>query len=220
VGGGRFIASQIEGARFVELPGDDHLPWLGDVETLLEAVEAFVAGHVTAPIPSTSLATLLFTDIVGSTKAAADLGDRRWNSLLQTHYDVVTTQLRRFEGREITRTGDGILGVFDGPARAIRCAMAIRERLQALGLEIRAGIHTSEVQFENGDVSGLGVHIAARLMGLADPGQIVVSAVVRDLAFGSGLSFIDRGERVLKGVPGRWVTFSVEAASTPADSRV
>jgi class 3 adenylate cyclase len=159
------------------------------------------------------LATLLFTDIVTSTETAARLGDRRWNALLESHRDVVRSELKRFGGREVGTTGDGFLATFDGPARAVRCALALVDRLRELGINIRAGVHTSEIVVAGHDVSGLGVHVAARVMGLAQPGQVLVSSVVRDLALGSGLGFTDRGRHALKGVEGEWSLFEAETGA-------
>ncbi|MFP4074441.1 MAG: adenylate/guanylate cyclase domain-containing protein [Actinomycetota bacterium] len=213
VGGGRYIASRIEDSRFVELPGVDHLPWLGDAESVLASIEDFIGGQTPGPAPQTSLATIVFTDVVESTKAVADLGDRKWRSFLETLYDVIGSQVAQFGGRIIKTTGDGMLSVFDGPARALSCSLAVRDRLRSLDTQMRTGIHTSEVEFAGDDVVGVGVHIAARLMAAASPGQIVVSGVVRDLAFGSGFEFGDEAERELKGIPGMWRTFSLESAT-------
>ena len=216
VGGGRLIAERIPGARFVELPGDDHNPWLGDSATLLGELEEFLTGARRGPASDRVLATLLFTDIVRSTQMAAQLGDREWNVLLETHRDVVRSELQRARGREIGTTGDGFLAMFDGPARAVRCALAIIDRLAAIGVRIRAGVHTSEVEVAGGDVAGLGVHVAARIMSLAEPGEVLVSTVVRDLALGSGLVFADRGRHTLKGVPGEWGLLAPVAGDDPA----
>jgi class 3 adenylate cyclase len=208
IGGGRFIASQIPGARFVQLAGDDHHPWLGDTAALLGEIEEFLTGERSGPPSDHVLTTLLFTDIVTSTETAARLGDRDWNALLETHRDIVRSELRRFGGREVGTTGDGFLATFDGPARAVRCALTIVDRLESLGVRIRAGVHTSEVVVSGDDVVGVGVHVAARIMGLAAPGEVLVSSVVRDLALGSGLSFSDRGRHKLKGVEGEWSLLS------------
>jgi class 3 adenylate cyclase len=162
------------------------------------------------------LKTLLFTDIVTSTETAARLGDRDWTALLETQRDVVRSELRRFGGREVDTTGDGFLATFDGPARAVRCALTIVGRLESLGIRIRAGVHTSEVVVTEDDVAGLGVHVAARIMGLAAPGEVLVSSVVRDLALGSGLSFTDRGRHELRGLDGEW---SLLAATMDAGRR-
>jgi class 3 adenylate cyclase len=167
------------------------------------------------------LATLLFTDIVGSTDLAAELGDRRWTALLETHDEVTRRELERFEGREVHTTGDGVLAMFDGPARAVRCALSIRDAVAPLGLRIRAGVHTSEVEMSGGDVQGLGVHVAARLTDLAGAGEVVASRVVHDLAVGSGLRFEERGRQALKGVPGEWELFAVRGAGSnpPEDTQ-
>lgn len=213
VAGGRFIADNIEGARFLELPGDDHFPWLGDAETILGEIESFVTGGRAGPAPSFVLASMLFTDIVSSTQRAAELGDQRWGALLKTHDGIVHSEVGRFGGREVKHTGDGSLSVFEGPARAVRCWLSICDRMQEIGLEIRGGVHTSEVEVVNGDLRGLGVHIAARLMDLAGPGELVVSSVVHDLSTGSGLGYADRGRHDLKGVPGEWQVYAVAASA-------
>lgn len=209
VAGGRYIADHIDGARFLELPGDDHLHWLGDAETVLGEIEEFVTGDRLGGVPNLSLQSMLFTDIVSSTETAAQLGDRDWAALLKTHDGIVEAAVARFGGRRVKHTGDGSLSVFEGPARAARCWLTIRDRLGAIGLEIRGGLHTSEVELVDGDVRGLGVHIAARLMNVAAPGDLVVSSVVHDLSTGSGLDFVDRGNHELKGVPGDWHLYAV-----------
>lgn len=207
VEGGRFIADHIPDARMLELPGDDHFPWLGDAETVLDAIEEFVTGERSGVMPSQVLASMLFTDIVSSTKTAADLGDREWTALLKTHDGIVLSEVARFGGQTVRHTGDGSLSLFEGPARAARAWMSIERRVRGIGLQIRGGLHTSEVEMRDGELSGLGVHIAARLMDLADPGELIVSSVVRDLSVGSGLEFADRGLHSLKGVPGEWRVF-------------
>lgn len=211
VAGGRYIADHVDGARFLELPGDDHLPWLGDAETVLGEVEEFVTGDRLGAVPNLSLQSMLFTDIVSSTETAAQLGDRDWTALLKTHDGIVDAAVARFGGRRIKHTGDGSLSVFEGPARAARCWLTIRDRVGAIGLDIRGGLHTSEVEMVNGDVRGLGVHIAARLMSLAAPGDLIASSVVHALSAGSGLNFADRGDHALKGVPGEWHVYAVTA---------
>jgi class 3 adenylate cyclase len=210
VGGARFLAEQIPEARLVELPGDDHHHFNGDAESILTEVESFLTGGRGGPVPDHVLATLVFTDIAGSTDIAARLGDRRWQALLQTHYGVVDGQVSRFRGRLVKTTGDGVLAIFDGPARAIRCALAMAEAARDLEIEIRAGVHTSEIQVHDGDVSGVGVHVAARVMALAQPSEVLVSSVVRDLAVGSGLTFSPRGTHELRGVPGEWSLLAAE----------
>lgn len=209
VEGGRFIAEHVEGASLLEVPGADHFPWLGDAEPLLTAIEDFVTGQRPGAVTSQVLASMLFTDIVSSTEKAAHLGDREWTSLLKTHDGIVAGEVSRHGGREVKHTGDGSLSVFEGPARAARCWLSIAHRLEGIGIDIRGGLHTSEVELVDGDVRGLGVHIAARLMGLASPGELMVSSVVRDLSVGSGLEFIDRGRHELKGVPGEWLVYGV-----------
>lgn len=209
VGGARFIAEQIPDARLVELEGSDHHPWIGDAEVILSEIEGFATGARQRPQAEQVLGTMLFTDIVDSTKTAARLGDRRWTALMETHDSVVRMELETFHGREIKATGDGFVALFDGPARAIRCGLAIRDQLRDLGIDIRAGVHTSEVELVGDDIRGLGVHVAARIMALAGAGEVIVSSVVRDLTVGSGLSFTDRGRHPLKGVPGEWQVFSV-----------
>lgn len=211
VEGGRFIAEHIDGARLLELPGDDHFPWMGDAEPLLVAVEEFVTGERSGSVVNQVLASMLFTDIVASTEKAAQLGDREWASLLKTHDGIVGAEVARHGGREVKHTGDGSLSMFDGPARAARCWLSISRRLRDIGVAIRGGLHTSEVELVGGDVRGLGVHIAARLLGLASPDELIVSSVVHDLSMGSGLEFADRGCHTLKGVPGEWLVYGVTA---------
>jgi len=200
----RWIAKQVPGARYVELPGDDHLVWTGDTDTLLDEVEEFLTGVRRGPEPDRLLATVLFTDIVGSTERVAKLGDGPWRELLEEHHRLVRAELERFRGREIDTAGDGFLATFDGPARAIRCARAIRDSVRSLGIEIRAGLHTGECELVAGKVAGIAVHTAARVNGLAQPSEVLVSSTVKDLVAGSGIEFVDRGEHDLKGVPGTW----------------
>jgi class 3 adenylate cyclase len=206
---GRFLAEHIEGARYVELPGPDSLIWAGDQSATLDEIEDFVTGVRPAPEPTRVLATVLFTDIVGSTATASDLGDARWRRLLEEHNHVVRRQLDRFGGRQVKTVGDGILATFDGPARAVRCAAAIRDGVKELGLEVRAGLHTGEIELDGEDIAGLAVHIGARVSALASGGEILVSSTVKDLVAGSGLTFEDRGSHQLKGVPGDWRVFKV-----------
>jgi pimeloyl-ACP methyl ester carboxylesterase len=200
---GRWIAERIPGATFVELPGDEHLIWAGDVDRLVDEVEEFLTGSRPAQEPDRVLATVLFTDLVGSTERAAELGDRRWRELLEQHHAIVRRQLERFRGSEVDTAGDGFLATFDGPARAIRCASAIRAGVRALSLEIRAGLHTGECELVQGKVGGIAVHTGARVAGAAGAGEILVSGTVRDLVAGSGIRFEDRGEQELKGVGAR-----------------
>ena len=207
---GRYLADRIPGAKFVELEGADHLFFTGDADTLLDEIEEFLTGVRPLPAVERVLATVLFTDIVDSTKRAVELGDERWKELLGRHDAQVRRQLERFHGREVNTTGDGFLAWFDGPARAIRCAMAIRDVLRGLGLEVRAGVHTGEIELRDDDISGIAVHVAARVAAAAAAGEVLVSRIVVDLVAGSGLSFTARGEHAFKGVPGEWGLFAVE----------
>jgi class 3 adenylate cyclase len=202
--------SSSTGAKYVELPGDDHLPWTGDADTVLAEIEEFITGVRPAAEPDRMLATVLFTDIVGSTERAAAMGDRAWADLLAAHNVVVRDQLARFGGREVDTAGDGFLATFDGPARAVRCALACVDAVRPLGLEIRAGVHTGEVERAGAGVRGLAVHIGARVGSLAGAGQVLVSRTVKDLAVGSGLVFSDYGTHVLKGVPDEWQIYAAE----------
>jgi class 3 adenylate cyclase/pimeloyl-ACP methyl ester carboxylesterase len=213
---GRRLAEGIPDARFVELPGDDHIPWLGDVEPLLDEIEEFVTGSRHAPERERALATVLFTDIAGSTARAAEMGDTRWRELLGRHQALVREQLAHFSGREVKTMGDGFLATFDGPARAIRCAAAICERSAAEGVDVRAGVHTGECELIGEDLGGMAVHIGARVAALAEPGEVLVSSTVRDLVVGSGIRFADRGAHELKGVPGEWQLLVVADARSPA----
>lgn len=210
---GRWIAGQIPHATFIELPGADHLPWIGDTDGLLDEVEAFLTGVRRGPDPDRRLLTVLFTDIVGSTAKAAALGDRNWQQLLKQHDQLVRRELDRFGGREIVTTGDGFLATFDGPARAIRCACAIIEAVRELGLEVRAGLHTGECELDDGQVRGIAVHIGARVANQAGSGEVLVSSTVKDLVAGSGLRFCDWGRTELKGVPGEWQLYLVQASA-------
>ena len=206
----RYMAERIPGARLVELPGDDHVAWVGDSDALLDEVEEFLTGMRHSVESDRVLATVLFTDIVGATQKAADLGDRRWRELLEEHHGVVRRELGRFRGREIDTTGDGFLATFDGPARAVRCACAAVDAVRPLGLTLRAGLHTGECEVIGGKLSGIAVHIGARVAALAAPEEILVSGTVKDLVAGSGLRFRERGVHVLRGVPGKWHLFAVE----------
>ncbi len=206
---GRYLAQQISGARYVELPGVDNLIWAGDQQAMVAEIQDFITGVRPAPEPHRVLATVLFTDIVESTRLAAELGDERWHAVLADHHRVARREVERFGGHEVKTVGDGILATFDGPARAVRCAAAIRDGVRELGLELRAGVHTGEIEIEPDDIGGLGVHIGARVSALASGGEILVSSTVKDLVVGSGLGFEDRGTHVLKGVPGEWRLFAV-----------
>jgi len=208
---GRYIAERIPGAKFVELPGTDHLPWVGNQDSVLDEIEAFITGVRPAPEPDRMLATVLFTDIVGSTERAVSLGDKGWRDLLERHHASVRRELERFRGQEIGTTGDGFLATFDGPARAVHCAVAIRDRLRESGLEVRAGVHTGECERMGDNIGGLAVHIGSRVAGLAGPGEVLASSTVKDLVSGSGIVFEDRGAHSLKGIPGEWRVFRVVA---------
>ena len=201
---GRYLAARIPGAKFVELAGDDHWIGAGDVDALADEIEEFVTGTRPAPEPDRILATVLFTDIVGSTDRAVELGDRRWRELLGAHDAAVRRELERFRGREVDTAGDGFLATFDGPARAVRCALSIGEALQQLGVDVRAGIHTGECELDGEKVRGIAVHTGARVAALAGPGEVLISQTVKDLTAGSGLEFEDRGVHELKGIPGEW----------------
>ena len=205
----RFLAEHIRGARLVELPGADHLPWIDDPDALLDEIEEFLTGSRRAREPERALATVLFTDIVGSTETAARLGDRRWRDLLERHDAIVRRQLEVHRGREVKTMGDGFLAIFDGPARAIRCAAAIRDAVRGIGLDVRTGVHTGEVELIGDDVGGMAVNIGARIGALADPGEVLVSSTVRELVVGSGLDFAERGSHALKGAPDEWRLFAV-----------
>ena len=200
----RYLASHVPGAKLVELEGADHLPFTGDVESLVGEVEEFLTGTRGSVGDERVLATILFTDIVDSTRRASELGDRRWRELLDTYDDVVRRQLERFRGRPVKATGDGHLATFDGPARAIHCTRSIAVQTARLGLQLRAGIHTGECEMRGDDVGGIAVHVASRILGVAAPGEVMVSSTVRDLVVGSGIRFEDRGSHVLRGVPEPW----------------
>jgi class 3 adenylate cyclase len=206
---GRYLADHIPGAKYVELPGIDNLIWAGDQDAILDEIQDFITGVRPAPAPHRALATVLFTDIVGSTRLAAEMGDGRWHGLLAEHYRLARRQLDRFGGQEVKTVGDGILATFDGPARAIRCAVAIRDEVGELGLRIRAGMHTGEIEVQADDIAGLAVHIGARISALANADEVLVSGTVKDLVVGSGIEFEDRGSHELKGVPGEWRLFAV-----------
>ncbi|MFL5898146.1 MAG: adenylate/guanylate cyclase domain-containing protein [Solirubrobacterales bacterium] len=213
VGQGRYLAEAIPAAKYVELEGADHLPVAGDQDALLDEVEEFLVGSRRATESERALATILFTDIVDSTERAAALGDRAWRQLLERHDAIVRRQLSLHRGREVKTMGDGFLATFDGPARAIRCARALQGEVARLGLEVRAGIHTGEVELIGDDVGGMAVNIGARIGALAGPGEVLVSSTVRELVVGSGLEFADRGARALKGAPGEWRLFAVDSAA-------
>jgi pimeloyl-ACP methyl ester carboxylesterase len=213
IGEARYLAEHIAGARFAEVPGSDHLPWLGDTGSILAEIEEFLTGERHEVRADRILATVLFTDVVGSTKRAAEVGDEAWRDLRERHDALVRKQLAYFRGREVKSMGDGFLATFDGPARAVRCARSIVRLMPELGIEVRAGVHTGECDVTGDDIGGIAVHIGARVGALAAAGEVLVSSTVRDLVVGSGLVFDDRGLHELKGVPGEW------ALSAAADDR-
>jgi class 3 adenylate cyclase len=210
----RYMAERIPNAKLIEFPGSDHVPWGSDCDGMCDEIEEFLTGTRGATEPSRVLATVLFTDIVGATETAARLGDRAWRDLLDSHHLLVRRELARFRGREIDTAGDGFLAAFDGPARAARCACAISDGVQSIGVEVRAGLHTGECELTgDGKLGGIAVHIGARVAALAGAGEVLVSSTVKDLVAGSGLAFQDRGSRALKGVPGEWHLFAVARGS-------
>ncbi len=204
VGHGRYLAEHIAGSRYVELPGADSLYWVGDTAPMLEEIEEFITGVRGGFDAERILATIVFTDIVGSTERAAALGDDRWRDLLDNHDTIIRHQLGRFGGREVNTAGDGFVATFSSPSAAIECADAIVDAVRVLGIEVRVGIHAGEVEVRGTDVAGLAVHICARVAAHAGPGEVLVSSTVRDIVTGSRRRFVDRGEHELKGVPGRW----------------
>jgi class 3 adenylate cyclase len=214
----RYMAGRIPGARFVELEGVGHLA-LGspsdsiEVETIRFLTDVWESGGWSETEPDRMLATVLFTDIVGSTAKALELGDRRWRELLERHHAIVRRELVRFRGREIDTAGDGFFAAFDGPARAIRCASAVVDGVRELGIDVRAGLHTGECEVVDGKVAGIAVHTGARVAANAQGGEVVVSSTVKDLVAGSGIDFQDRGVQELKGIPGEWRLFSVVRAA-------
>ena len=209
---GKYVADHIPGAKYVELPGRNLYHFVEPWRRSFQEIAEFLTGHQAEVADDRVLATVLFTDIVDSTRRAAEIGDRDWHALLDAHDAVVRSQLTRFRGREVNTSGDGFLAMFDGPQRAIRCAMAIRDAVQALGIEVRAGLHTGECEVRGDDIGGIAVHIGARVSALAGPNDVLVSSTLRDLVIGSGLEFEDRGAHELKGVPGEWRLFAVTSA--------
>jgi len=203
----RYMAQRIPGAKLVELPGEDHVAFLGDQDSILDEIEQFLTGRRHAHEPERVLATVLFVDIAGSTARAATLGDHSWRELLETFYARVRQVLHQYRGREINTSGDGFLATFDGPARAVRCASAIRDTVRSLNLEVRCGLHTGECELVGNDVAGIAVHTGARVAALAAPGEVLVSQTVRDLVAGSGLVLEEYGTYTLKGVPNEWRLF-------------
>ena len=206
---GKYIAEHIPDAKYVEVPGRNYHHIVEPWRASFQEIHQFLTGHHAEVADDRVLATVLFTDIVDSTRRAAEMGDRDWRALLDAHDAVVRSQLTRFRGREVNTSGDGFLAMFDGPQRAIRCAMAIRDAVQALGIEVRAGLHTGECEVRGDDIGGIAVHIGARVSVLAGPNDVLVSSTLRDLVIGSGLEFDDRGAHQLKGVPGEWHLFAV-----------
>jgi class 3 adenylate cyclase len=204
-----YLAEHIEDAKLIELPGDDNLIFVGDSDADVDEIEEFLTGTRHAPETDRVLATVLFTDIVRSTERAAELGDQKWRDVLDSHDQAVRRQLDRFRGREVNTAGDGFLATFDGPGRAIQCACAIRDAVASLGVEVRVGLHTGEIEVRGDDVAGMAVHIGARVSSAADAGDVLVSSTVKDLVVGSGIDFADRGEYHLKGVPGSWRLYRV-----------
>jgi class 3 adenylate cyclase/pimeloyl-ACP methyl ester carboxylesterase len=220
VEGARDMAAQIPGARLVVLPGAYHIPFYGDADGYAEEIEEFLTGARQAPISDRILTTVMFTDIVGSTERAAELGDARWRELVSRHDELMRAELERHRGREVKTMGDGFLATFDGPGRGIRCARATAEKVRSLDIDLRAGLHTGECELVGDDIAGMAVNIGARIGALAGAGEVVVSSTVKDLVVGSGISFSDRGIRQLKGVPGDWHLFAVEEVEAPLSSQL
>jgi class 3 adenylate cyclase len=215
VGNGRYLAEHIHGATYVELPEEGHIPSAATSGPVLDEMERFLrrawdAGAWEESEPERVLATVLFTDIVGSSERRGALGDRDWRKVLEQHHELVRRQLVRFRGREVDTAGDGFFASFDGPARAIKCACAISDSVRELGLDVRAGLHTGECELVDGKVAGIAVHTGARVASQAEPGEVLVSSTVKDLVAGSGIHFADRGVAALKGIPGEWQLFAVE----------
>ena len=206
---GRYVAEQIPEARYVELPGDDHLPWVGNADDILDEVQAFLTGVRQGPQPDRVLLTVMFIDMVDSTLHAARMGDQRWHGLLTRYNGLIRNELSYYKGREVDNTGDGFLATFDGPARAIRSACAIRDAVGELGVSVRVGLHTGECELQGEKPEGIAVHIGARVAAMAKADEVLVSSTVKDLVAGSGLAFADQGRRKLKGVPGEWHLFRV-----------
>jgi class 3 adenylate cyclase len=208
----RYLADHIPGAKLVELPGEDTFPFSGNQDDLIAEIEEFLTGARHAPDPERILATVMFSDVVDSTRRAAEMGDRRWRAVREGLEGLVMSELSRFRGRPVKSMGDGFLATFDGPARGIHCATALREAASSMyGLEVRSGLHTGEIELMGDDVGGIAVHIGARVGAIAGPGEVLVSGTVKDLVVGSGIPFEDRGEHELKGVPGPWRVWAVVA---------
>ena len=216
----RYTADHIPGARLIVLPGADHIPFYGDADGYAEEIEEFLTGARQAPPSDRILTTVMFTDIVGSTERASQLGDARWRELMARHDELMRAEIEQHRGREVKTMGDGFLATFDGPARGIRCARAAADKVRALDIELRAGLHTGECELVGNDIAGMAVNIGARIGALADAGEVLVSSTVKDLVVGSGISFADRGAKPLKGVPGEWSLFAVDQIEAPASSRL
>ena len=216
---GRYLADHIPGARMLEVPGHDHAPWLYEGDVTIDTIEEFLTGSQPRAQAQRALRTILFTDIVGSTERAAAIGDERWHALLERHDEVTRDTVEQFGGRVVKNTGDGHLATLDGPAQGIRCAGALRSAVEPLGIELRLGVHTGECELLGDDIGGIGVHIAARVMAEAAPGEVMVSSTVRDLVTGSGIAFEDRGTHALKGVPGEWQLLAVDRSGPSPTSR-
>jgi pimeloyl-ACP methyl ester carboxylesterase/class 3 adenylate cyclase len=220
VEGARYLAEHIPGARLIVLPGMDHIPFYGDAGGYAEEIEEFLTGARHAPAPDRVLTTVMFTDIVGSTERAASLGDARWRELVSRHDELMRVELGRHRGREVKTMGDGFLATFDGPARGIRCARTVADAVRALGVGLRSGLHTGECELVGDDIAGMAVNIGARIGALADADQVLVSSTVKDLVVGSGISFSDIGARELKGVPGEWRLYAVDAIEAPVSRQL
>src|SRR5262249_21236192 len=210
VEGGRYLAQRTPGAKYVELPGEDHFPWVGDADAILDEIEEFLTGVRHGGDADRVLATVMVSDIVGSTECATRIGDRAWRDVLERFYEIVRGQLKFFRGKEVDTAGDGFLAVFDGPARAVSCARACQQAVCSLGLTLRVGVHTGECEIIENKIGGIAVHIGARIGAIAGPNEVLVSGTVKDLVVGSGLRFEDRGLHTLKGVPGQWRLFAAQ----------
>jgi class 3 adenylate cyclase len=215
IGHAHYLAQHIVGARLVALPGRDHVPFVGETEEVLGEIEEFLTGSRSTQVADRVLATILFTDIVDSTAQVVGAGDRRWRDLLDDHDRMIDRQIRRFGGRRVKTTGDGVLATFDAPARAVHCGLAIRDGSRQLGLALRVGVHTGEVERRGEDVAGVAVHLAARVQSRASPGEVWVSRTVADLVAGSGIHFTDSGTHDLKGIPERWQLYSAAPGPLP-----
>ena len=210
VAGGRYLGTHIAGARYVELQGNDHLPWIGDAGAVLDQIEEFLTGSIAIVERDQVLATVMFVDMVDSTRTAATLGDKAWREVLDRYHRAIAYEISRSRGRIVKSTGDGVLATFDGPARAVRCGLAMRKAVASLGLALKVGLHSGEIELMSNDIGGIAVHVAARVAALAGAGEVLTTSTVKDLVSGSGLCFSHRGSQSLKGVPGEWSIFAVE----------